>query len=352
MRRKRTELANPLFGNTFHVTQRCTRQDALLHDSLRSHGKFQSRRAAILDRIRLLASAFAIDVLRFSIMSNHLHAILRNRPDIAQKLSDREVVERWLRICPGYCCALADYRNKPGEPVDEKEIQQILRDRNRVAELRMRLSSVSYFMWALNNYTSKLFNLIDGKSGCFWQSRYKIKQLLDDLSLLVCGIYVDLNPIRAGAAKCPEESHYTSIFFNLQAAKLAAEILDVEAGNLPDAFFAPITIPSVDSERSVSKLSTRASDQGFTTLTQHEYFMLVDVVGRILRKEKSGSIPAGFSPIFERLNLNWESLAELVNSYEGLFKVFVGSRQSLESRARELGGGKLRCPAEKGGHLP
>jgi REP element-mobilizing transposase RayT len=352
MRRKRTEIANPLFSNTFHITQRCVRKDALLHDQLPSRGRFRSRRDAMLNCLSLLASAFAIDILRFSIMSNHIHLVLRNRPEIVQKWSDREVVERWFRVCPGYCRALADFRNKPGEPIVEKEIEKVLRDKNRVAELRLRLSSISYFMWALSNYSSKLFNLIDGQSGCFWQSRYKIKQLLDDLSLLVCGVYVDLNPIRAGAATSPEECLYTSAFFNLKSAQIAAEIAEIDLASLPDSFFAPVTIPLAEADRNQSKFSTRASDNGFASMTQHEYFILLDLIGRLIIKEHTAAIPAKLPPIFERLNLNWESMAELVNSYEELFKVFVGSRESLETHATKLGGRKLRCPAEKTCLLP
>ena len=34
-------------------------------------------------------------------MSNHLHQILRNRPDVCARWSDEEVAIRWLRVFPG-----------------------------------------------------------------------------------------------------------------------------------------------------------------------------------------------------------------------------------------------------------
>ena len=37
----------------------------------------------ILDRLRELAGLFAIEDCGYSVMSNHLHLVLRNRPDIA-----------------------------------------------------------------------------------------------------------------------------------------------------------------------------------------------------------------------------------------------------------------------------
>ena len=34
-------------------------------------------------------------------MSNHMHLILRTRPDVVQEWSDEEVAFRWLRLFPG-----------------------------------------------------------------------------------------------------------------------------------------------------------------------------------------------------------------------------------------------------------
>src|SRR5271157_1197399 len=34
-------------------------------------------------------------------MSNHLHVILRNRPDVVTLWSDQEVARRWLAVFPG-----------------------------------------------------------------------------------------------------------------------------------------------------------------------------------------------------------------------------------------------------------
>ena len=37
----------------------------------------------IRDRLEFLASVFAIDVLTYTVLSNHLHLVLRSRPDVA-----------------------------------------------------------------------------------------------------------------------------------------------------------------------------------------------------------------------------------------------------------------------------
>ncbi len=47
-----------------------------------------------------LAGLFAIEVCGYSVMSNHLHLVLRNRPDIAEEWSADEIARRWCRIFP------------------------------------------------------------------------------------------------------------------------------------------------------------------------------------------------------------------------------------------------------------
>jgi len=43
----------------------------------------------------------------------------------------------------------------------------------------------------------------------FWEGRFKLQILLDEASLLACGAYVYLNPIRAAIAETPRTSDYT-----------------------------------------------------------------------------------------------------------------------------------------------
>jgi REP element-mobilizing transposase RayT len=54
---------------------------------------FEHRKDWIQQRLQLLAGACAIEVLDFALLDNHIHLILRTRPDIAQCWSDQEVVK-------------------------------------------------------------------------------------------------------------------------------------------------------------------------------------------------------------------------------------------------------------------
>ena len=51
----------------------------------------------------------------------------------------------------------------------------------------------------------------DGELGKFFQGRFRAVRILDEVTLMACAAYVDLNPIRAAIAETLEESDYTSV---------------------------------------------------------------------------------------------------------------------------------------------
>jgi len=48
----------------------------------------------------LFAIFAGIDCLSFAVMVNHVHVILRNRPDVVAGWSDEEVAKRWWQLFP------------------------------------------------------------------------------------------------------------------------------------------------------------------------------------------------------------------------------------------------------------
>jgi hypothetical protein len=59
------------------------------------------RKVWVQDRLVELAGLFGVEIAGFSVMSNHLHLILRNRPDIVAGWTDQDVARRWLTLFPG-----------------------------------------------------------------------------------------------------------------------------------------------------------------------------------------------------------------------------------------------------------
>ena len=101
---------------------------------------YSHRKEWILDRLRELAGLFASEVCGFSVMSNHL--VLRNRLDIAGRWSADEIALRWCRVFP-------PRDDATGEPVEPgiHDLGMVANNSERPAELRQRLSSLSWFMF-------------------------------------------------------------------------------------------------------------------------------------------------------------------------------------------------------------
>ena len=69
-----------------------------------------------------------------------------------------------------------------------------LHDQARLAEVRVRLSSPSWFMRALAEPIARMANQEDQCTSRFWEGRFKAQSIRDEAGLLACSMYVDLNP--------------------------------------------------------------------------------------------------------------------------------------------------------------
>ncbi len=203
-RQARGEYLDPGEVQIVHAVQRCVRRAYLCGVDAVTGKSFEHRRQWIRDRLEFLASVFAVDCLTYTILSNHMHLVLRSRPDIVNEWSDDEVARRWLRLFP----KRRDANGDPAEP-ETHELLAITSDPTRLTDVRQRLSDVSWWMRCTAENIARRSNKEDQCSGRFWEGRYRAQLILDETSLLACAAYVDLNPIRAAMAKTPEESEFT-----------------------------------------------------------------------------------------------------------------------------------------------
>ncbi len=190
---------------------RCVRRAFLCGTDAVSGRDFSHRKVWLQGRLESLASVFAVDICTFSVMSNHFHALLRIRPDIAAAWSDEEVAYRWACVRAIY----RKHRRTMPEP-NRSHIDELLKSPKELADRRKRLSSLSMFMALLCEPLAILANKEDRVSGRFWQGRFRSQALLDESAMLACSMYVDLNPIRAGVAATPEQSAFTSAFTRIK----------------------------------------------------------------------------------------------------------------------------------------
>ena len=99
MTRARREVISLESTPYYHCVSRCVRRAFLCGDDHYSQQNFDHRRQWILDRLKQLTDVFAIKVVAFAIMSNHVVArIDRNQ---ALQYSDEEVTDRWCQLFSG-----------------------------------------------------------------------------------------------------------------------------------------------------------------------------------------------------------------------------------------------------------
>ena len=154
---------------------------------------------------------FAVDLGSYSVLSNHLHLIVRTRPDIVAGWSDQQVACRWKMAWPQW-----DDGQWHREPSDE-EIQQLCQDPAHVALARQGLSSLSWFLARCKEPIARLANQQMDRRGHFWEQRYSCRELCDEQAVLTCMVYVDINQIQAGMAASLQQSRCSAIADRLAA---------------------------------------------------------------------------------------------------------------------------------------
>ena len=82
-----------------HVMTRVVRRCFLMGRDEVTGKNYDHRKEWIEVQLRRFAAQFGIDLLTFSILSNHYHLILRSRPDVVKLWTDEEVARRWMLIC-------------------------------------------------------------------------------------------------------------------------------------------------------------------------------------------------------------------------------------------------------------
>ena len=314
----------------YHCWSRCVRRAFLLgHDKLTGND-YNHRREWIIERLRLLVSNFVIDVGFLAILSNHFHVVLRTNPRRIKRMGDWEIARRWLRVYPGR--RVLD--GKWPEPTEE-QVKELAADKDKIKKLRKRLSNISWFMAALSEYIARRSNAEDDCTGRFWEGRFGCREVTDESALLICGLYVDLNQIRAGEALMPEESEHCSIWYRIQAYRQLQKADWI--GPLADHWLAPLTLQEDELGDGVYDEESGTWRKGLLPLSLEEYLTLLDFTGRQIREGKKGAIPADVAPILERLGVEPGAFVLTVKNFPKLFRRMAGRAEQMTERAAEAG---------------
>ena len=339
-RQARGEVINPLEIQIIHAVGRCVRRAFLCGNDPYTGKCYEHRRAWIRDRLEFLASIFGIDCLTYSVMHNHMHLVLRSRPDIVEGWSDEEVARRWLTLFP-------IRKNKDGTPAEpsEVEIASITNDEEKLQERRKRLSDVSWWMRCTSETIARRANREDECTGHFWEGRFKGQPILDEAGLMACAAYVDLNPIRAAMAEMLETSDYTGAKERLddlserQSKSTDTHRWERSTRRRRSGWLSPLEIREASDPigTDASHDGRRASHKGFLSCSLAEYLKLLDWTARQLRKDKVGSTPKDLAPVLTRIGLNGGEWCQLVQQFGKIFKRAAGTSEHLAAEAKRRG---------------
>ena len=353
-----------------HVVQRCVRRAWLAGFDKVSGKNYEFRREWIRRRLEALASVFGCDVLTYAILSNHMHVILRSRPDVVKEWTDEMVAIRWLKVFPG-----RRIEEHLGEPTDV-DVKALVADKKRLQEIRKRLSNISWFMRALSEPIARMANVQDEVTGRFWEGRFKAQKITDEAGLLACAMYVDLNPVRAAMAESPDDSRHTSAFDRIEGEEKGTQVPSVAFDLMPvnrdqaakeqksqptaerkrrkaqrgrrvgkkirqDAWLAPLTLrpEQLADDPQLSKSKVRASDKGFLGIGLGEYLELLRWTAQQRGLREKTKVPAKLAQVLSKLGIDSSMWRDLVWNFKRYFgrSSCAGTPESMSEHAAAIG---------------
>ena len=158
----------------------------------------------LLKLIKKWSKIFFVDVLGFAIMGNHFHLVIRMYPEC--EVSDEDVRKRYEKLYNLKQVGLAELKR-----------------------FKKKLCSLSWYVKEIKQGFSRYFNKKYGRRGTLWGERFKSLIVEDGLTLINLLAYVDLNPVRAGIVKRPEEYRWCSLGYHVQSGN-RDDLLSVDFG--------------------------------------------------------------------------------------------------------------------------
>jgi len=152
----------------------------------------KSCREELIALLRRYGFLYQCDIAAFCVMGNHYHAVVRF--DEFKTLSRGRLMNIALGFYP-----------------DSREMLDLWTDEE-WEHFNKRIFDVSEFMRNVQAAFATWYNRTFERRGRFWADRFKSTLLESGQAVLDCMLYVDLNPVRAGIVKRPEEHKGASIY--------------------------------------------------------------------------------------------------------------------------------------------
>lgn len=316
----RSEQIDESTVGVYLVTSRTISECGLLEDL--SHRGYRRRfpKRELERRLERLAGIFAIDVLDYSIEEQFVHLMLRNRPDLVTQWPDEEVARRRLQ----YKRSNLNLGPKPSFD----QIMRFCADREKVAQTRRKLSSMSEFLAGMKQAVAVAVNSQLDRVGMFWIARFRVTGLSNTAALLACHLYMGLNPILAGRAARIEESKFTSAFARLQ------DELTGGGERLLSGWLTPVHLDG-DGYSGVA-VDRRASDHGFLNMTFPWTLQFLDVIAEYERRSKQYPRAAErpqYPPLLAGLGISMDQWEAAIRQMSDLFNREVSIMKRFSPQA-------------------
>ncbi|NRA55584.1 MAG: transposase [Gammaproteobacteria bacterium] len=312
----------------YHVINRCVRRSYLCGDDKVSGKNFDHRRQWLVERFTMLSDVFSINIAAYAVMSNHYHLVLQVDKVAADTWTMDEVIERWYRLFNGHLLVDRYLTEETISPSHLEAVEKL------VALWRARLYDISWYMKCLNEHIARQANKEDKCTGRFWEGRFKSQALLDDIALLSCMAYVDLNPIRAGVAPNLSESHFTSI--QKRIAQYKSHQKQITKNN------SDISVP--EQPKTLLPFSGTDNTQAIP-FSYSDYFELVDWSSRHVDPNKSSYVDSGEPQILTTLGIDEDDWLTAVKHFRRQYGSFAGTTEHLRDFAHHHGRSWCKHPS-------
>jgi REP element-mobilizing transposase RayT len=142
--------------------------------------------------LKRFARIYFAEVLGYAVMDNHVHILVRMLPE--RNFSDADIEARFK----------IKYGADTVFPV------------GRIDHFRKKWANLSEFVRDVKQTFSRYYNKTKGRKGTLWGERFKSVIVEKGETLINCLAYIDLNAIRAGIVKRPEDYRWCSLGYHSQ----------------------------------------------------------------------------------------------------------------------------------------
>jgi len=161
--------------------------------------------------MRMYENFSGCQVLSYCLMSNHLHILLEVTPMPAGGLSDEALLGRLKGIYNEAFVAdvareLSEARKQVAAGLGEEAVLV-----GRVhSRFTYRMHDLSEFVKGFMQRYTQWHNRTHERRGHLWEDRFKSVIVEDGVAAKTMAAYIDLNPVRAGIVKTPEDYRWSS----------------------------------------------------------------------------------------------------------------------------------------------